>query len=363
MRVVLSGYYGFDNAGDEALLAAISGSLRTFSDSIEITVLSGNPARTTALHGVRAISRVNPFMLLKEFKQADLLISGGGSLLQDVTGPLSIPYYLGIAALAKLMGTPVVFYAQGIGPVNRRIGQRLIKLIADRVDLITLRDEDSAKCLKELGVKRVSIIVTADPVFSMRAAPDNEARGRKYLEDLGLGKEDSIIGVSLRPWNQFNDHHMAEFLDSLADMGHQILLLPLQFPEDLRQVKKIQSLMNKSAFIADKPMTSADLIGLISHLQLLVGMRLHSLIFAACAGIPFEGIAYDPKVESLLSLFEKRPIISGSIFNVDLAATAVSQTIKQGLQIAEDVREKAAGLKERSDATARLVFSVLENHQ
>ncbi len=79
MRIVLSGYYGFDNAGDEALVTAISSSLRAVDGTLEITVLSGNPGRTAIVHGVRAVSRVNPLILVRELSRADLLISGGAA--------------------------------------------------------------------------------------------------------------------------------------------------------------------------------------------------------------------------------------------------------------------------------------------
>lgn len=297
--------------------------------------------------------------MVRELKKADLLISGGGSLLQDVTGPLSIPYYLGVSALAKLIGTPVVFYAQGIGPVNGWLNKKLIKSIANRVDLITLRDEDSEVFLDELGVHQAPVTVTADPVFSMRAGSHNLTYGREYLNTLGLGDEQNIIGVSLRPWSRFDDAQLAEFLDSLAAMGHSILLLPLQFPEDLNQVKRVRALMAQPSFIADKPMGSADLIGLISYFKVLVGMRLHSLIFAACAGVPFEGIAYDPKVDSLLALFGKQPIISGAAFDINSALVALDQTLQNAMPASEDVRSRADELKVKSDNTARLVLSVL----
>ena len=87
MKVVLSGYYGFDNAGDEALLSAIKSSLHQLR-GVEITVLSGNPHKTAQLHGLQAVYYMNPLQLIKELGQADLLISGGGSIFQDITSPV-----------------------------------------------------------------------------------------------------------------------------------------------------------------------------------------------------------------------------------------------------------------------------------
>ena len=56
-NIVISGYYGFANAGDEAMLTAIIESLRQLEGDMHITVLTGNPERTTKQHDVRAIGR------------------------------------------------------------------------------------------------------------------------------------------------------------------------------------------------------------------------------------------------------------------------------------------------------------------
>ncbi len=103
-KVVLSGYFGFGNAGDEAILAAEVAALRQLIPQVEITVLSGNPRKTAATYNVEAEPRGNLWALCRALRRADLLISGGGSLLQDITSNRSIPYYLGVMALAKLMG-------------------------------------------------------------------------------------------------------------------------------------------------------------------------------------------------------------------------------------------------------------------
>ena len=357
---MLSGYYGFDNAGDEALLTAISNSLRALDETFEITVLSGNPERTATVHGVRAVSRINPLVLVRELSRADLLISGGGSLLQDVTGPLSIPYYLGIVVLAKLLGTRVVFYAQGIGPVNRKLSRYLIKLVANRVELITLRDHDSARLLKSMGVNRPPVHITADPVFSLRPTEEEIRKAESYLAQLGLRKEQGIIGISLRPWDTFSDLQIAGLLDRVAELGHPLLFIPLQHPVDLEYSRRIKTLMKSPATIAESQFSSTGLMGIISHLRLIIGMRLHSLIFAACVGTPFEGISYDPKVETFLRQFNKSPLFGGDDFNLELAAGKVEQAVSDPERESSFIRKQAASLKEKADQNAILALRVLK---
>ena len=111
-KLVISGYYGFDNAGDEAMLLAMVGAFRSMEPSLDITVISGNPADTRQRYGVSAVHRLNLWGIIRAIQRCDLLISGGGSLLQDVTSGRSIFYYLGIMQLACWMGRRIMLYAQ-----------------------------------------------------------------------------------------------------------------------------------------------------------------------------------------------------------------------------------------------------------
>lgn len=358
MRIVLSGYYGFDNAGDEALLTAIVREIKRFKPDAEFTVLSGNPKRTSDVHGIRAVSRINPWVLLREIKKADLVLSGGGSLLQDVTGPLSIPYYLGIVALAKMLRKPVAFYAQGVGPVNGWLGKVLIRTVVNRVDLITLRDADSERLLKSLGVTKPPLVVTADPVFSLFPTPEQVEMGKNILSQMGL-KERQVVGMALRDWHPEGERSLAAMSDLLAGKGYEILFIPFQYSEDLRVLQRVESYMLATPHFLTKQISSGELMGLVSNLQVLVGMRLHSLIFASVAGVPFAGIAYDPKVLSFLELFGERPLNEGRDMDPYEAAVRVELMLKERDERSLKIKEKIAKLKEKSRQTAMEVLGLV----
>lgn len=117
-KLVISGYYGFRNSGDEAVLKSILTALEEESQRSNITiepiVLSGDPESTTAMYGVRSVHRMKLKEVREALKESDGLISGGGSLLQDATGLKSIPYYLGVIKLAQWLKKPTFIYAQGL---------------------------------------------------------------------------------------------------------------------------------------------------------------------------------------------------------------------------------------------------------
>ncbi len=357
MKIALSGYYGFDNAGDEALLSAITQTIKSLEPSASFVVLSGYPGKTARLHHLRAVNRMNPWSVTRELRQSSLLISGGGSLFQDITGPFSLPYYISIVALAKLLGKPVIFYAQGVGPIRRSFSKFLMRLIANRVDLITLRDEDSRELLQEIGVTRPPVRVTADPVFTLEPDDRDQERIDRVLLQKGLN-EAKIIGVSLRRWDALDRdlHNLPLVLDELAEMGYRILFIPLAYPEDIEAGQRVAGAMKSPAYFIEERLSSQEHLALFSRLHLLIGMRLHALIFAASQGTPFAGISYDPKVESFLKQFGLAPL------DVELAAMRkeILQMLKPG-EARTGIAEKAAGLRSRAKESARLAIGLIRD--
>ncbi len=103
-KILISGYYGYDNLGDEAVLETILNNIRSVIEDSEITVLSSNPIATTAKYDVNSVGRSSIMGVIKALSKCDVLISGGGSLLQDVTSRLSIFYYLLIIMFGRMMG-------------------------------------------------------------------------------------------------------------------------------------------------------------------------------------------------------------------------------------------------------------------
>ncbi|HZK44352.1 MAG TPA: polysaccharide pyruvyl transferase CsaB [Syntrophomonadaceae bacterium] len=309
MKIILSGYYGFDNAGDEALLSAITTSIKELEPQAEFVVFSGAPKRTSLLHNIKAIHYMNPLQLIKELITADLLISGGGSIFQDVTSTRSLIYYITVVALAKLFRTPVMFYAQGVGPINKNISKNLMRLIANRVDLITLRDIESGELLTKIGVTKPPRQITADPVFSLKAQTEDIEKMQKMVFNLDL-KGKPLIGVSVRKWEALDGYQaeLALLLDDLIDQGYEIIFIPLAYPQDIEESEATASLMQRKAHIIKENLSSQEHLALIAELDFLIGIRLHSLVFAAQSGVPFAGISYDPKVSAFLATFGQEPL-------------------------------------------------------
>ena len=358
--IAISGYYGFGNVGDEAVLSGIVASLTERCPEAQLVAFSADPAVTEQLHGIRAVSRSNPAEVLGTLRHCDLLISGGGSLLQDVTSARSLCYYLAVIWLAKKLGKKTMVYAQGIGPVTRPRSRKLVRSILNRVDVITVRDAASKECLEELQVNRPEISVTADPSFGMTPVAPEEADA--LLRAAGATQHTPLIGVCLRPWKDEPEWlpAISQGLDAAAArIGATLVFLPMQLDQDLRMSVEVASKMNSRSAVLAGRMIPAQALAVVSKLDLLVGMRLHALIFAASSRVPFVGIAYDPKVDAFVRAVRREsPLILNDITAAQVTAEIIrawdNRLELTTLATAEVNRLRAAAIS-NADIACRLI--------
>lgn len=299
-RILISGYYGFNNAGDDVVLYGIISSLRREQPHIEMSVLSNQPERTAQLFGIPAYNRWSPSTIVRELKRCDLLVMGGGTLMQDVTSPRSVLYYLGIVTIAKLLGKPVVFYAQGFGPILTSLSRRLIKQVVNRVDIITVRDYESGQDFKACGVTKAPLYVTADPALTIHPDDIPDKPGVELLSSLFADLTRPLVVFSARNWKQEDrfKQAVADAADFFVGKGWNVLFLPMHYPSDIAPSKEIISLMRApGAKLLEHPVSFHDIMSVLKAANYVIGMRLHSLILACMLKIPFVGISYDPKID------------------------------------------------------------------
>ena len=134
-NILISGYYGFNNTGDEAMIETMSTLLA--KRDYGLIVLSSNPERTKELYNVQAYDRYKFFEIVKAIKKSDMVISGGGTLFQDITSKKSIWYYLGIVKLAQLLGKKVCVAYQGMGPLKTKLYRKMTKSILNKKSVKT----------------------------------------------------------------------------------------------------------------------------------------------------------------------------------------------------------------------------------
>ena len=366
LKIVLSGFYGLGNTGDEAILKAIIDNLRSELDKPDITVFSLSPDNTSKEHNVKSVYRGwrhENKEKVKALKSADLLISGGGGLLQDtyptkfLFGPL--PYYLLVVFLAKLCGTKVMFFSQGIGPVTSTWGKILMKVFANMADFVTVRDQYSKDYLHSLGVKRPETVVTADIVFAFQGTEDTSA-----YDSLALVGKERLVAVAPRPWFEQEDEYIEKLswtLDQLIEQrGVTPVFVPMEPPYDTNVSKKIMDKMqhaDKTKLLGDH-FTPNQFYQFIGQTDLTIALRLHALIFSALSNVPHIGLSYDRKVESFLKrsgmwehsfaleAFSKEDLLKSALYTLDNSAEVQHMMEQNVATLRQEAKRNVELLKE-----------------
>lgn len=312
LRVLIGGYFGCGNCGDEAILAGILQELDSEMPHAQITVLTASPRETSLRFGVRTLYRCDT-AIPAEMAETDLFLLGGGSLLTDITSARSLGYYVGLVELARRSGCRVAIRAAGIGPFCTEKSYRLAAHALRCADEITVRDRLSLRIAKkmcrvrqsDLGASQASDhsislpTLTADPALSL--PPPDPDRKRYLLSALAIG-EGQYFALALRPLPGSPEmterlvYSLSRLIRSAAKQtGKTPLFLSMHRAED----------PTFSALVAKRtggrllpPLSPSDTEAVLSACAFALPMRLHAMILAHRASIPILALSYDQKTDA-----------------------------------------------------------------
>ncbi len=318
--VVIIGYFGFGNAGDEAILAGLLSGLRERDPKIRATVISGNSADTESQHGVLAIPWPDLEGIAVAIEKSDGVVVGGGGLFHDYWGvdpdtmltdrSWGIPSFVAPVLLAALHGKPAVLAGVGVGPLRTSLGRALTRQICDLAACLTVRDPASADLLVEIGVARERVEVTADFAFNFVPSEGD----RKMATALLPEGDGPLVAFCLRNWEiGVHSPRWETEVAAAADLlirtaGARIVFVPFQnIPgareNDVAVSERVLARLSspERASVVPTRFTPGLTAALLSRCDAVLGMRLHSLLFALCGGIPAVALSYDPKVAGLMA--------------------------------------------------------------
>ena len=288
-NIAISGYYGFENFGDEAILSVLTKELK--SREHNVTVFSKNPQITSSKLGVNSVYTFSLKSVNNTLKNCDVLISGGGSLLQDATSLKSLFYYLFVIFLAEHYKKNVIIFAQGIGPIKNPIGRMMTKKLLKKCKYITVRDEKSLFLLRGWDLKPDLV---SDPVWNIETKPK-----------VSMNR----IGVQLRSWKNMPQKYLfalaREINKNFSD--REIYIYSFQDALDLDICKHFEAqlkLVNPKIKTKLLPAMSIDeTVQSFSNLDYVIAMRYHACLLALKYGIPTLALSYDEKVEKIAKRF------------------------------------------------------------
>ena len=289
-RFVLSGYFGFKNCGDEAILSVLVKKLQ--NDGHRITIISSDPQYTKKqFKHIRSVYTFKFQDIIGAIAKSNVLVSGGGSLLQDVTSIKSLIYYLLVISIGLFLRKKVIIFAQGIGPIRSKFGQFLTKNILKHCDYVSVRDEKSLQLLNSWGI---NADLLCDPIFSTQT---------------DCSKKNNILAVQLRDFKTMND----DFIDRLAQKVVQdfsdieVEIYSFQDAIDKNICEKFEKALKmlrpelKTTLYTG--LSNDEIIQKLAKAQYLIAMRFHAIIIGLISRVKVLSINYDIKVEKISKEF------------------------------------------------------------
>jgi polysaccharide pyruvyl transferase CsaB len=296
-NLLLSGYFGCGNIGDDAIMLGMVHGLG--STSHDIVVLSGNPDETMRNFGLRGAPRKDMNRVKQEIDWCDALVYPGGSIFQDVTSFASAAYYSQLVKMAKAKKKKVILLGQGVGPLKGFLGKRAAAAAFQMADVIAVRDPQSAEALKELGIKS-NVRITADCAFLL-ARPEDHADKQGF----NVGNMKSV-GISVRPHGKSKEiiQLFAEFARMLFQNNYMPVLIEMDRNDDGPLMLEIAKVQGGKIPDIRKLQTPQQLQQRLARMDSLVAMRLHAGILGVTAGIPPLMVSYDPKVTAFAKMMD-----------------------------------------------------------
>ena len=278
-RILISGYIGFDNFGDEVIFKVLREHLQELNYKVSALSKHSN-------YDIKTYNYKNLFEVIKAILNCDILISGGGSLLQNKTSNYSLIYYLLIITLAKLFFKKVIIFAQGIEPIKGKIFKKLTAFILKQCNFISVRDEKSQKLLLKNNIKSTLV---SDPAYSLaqqKVSKENKNGLIIQLRDIKNIKKDFIQNLAHIISKHFNNVTVVAFQESYDKS------ICLEFVNEFKKLGK------EACYIYNKDIEKT--FDIINNSEFVISTRLHGLIISSALGCKVFALSYDEKIKTLV---------------------------------------------------------------
>jgi polysaccharide pyruvyl transferase CsaB len=321
MKICIIGAYGCGNVGDEAILEGMLTKLYQTYPNANIKVFALNEQYIQNLFFVDTVSQVLTrglsWRVIKDFNfkgmlraiyKSDMVMIGGGSLIHERT-KYNLLYFYSLALWAKATGSKICFVGLSVSKIKSQLGKFLAKRLLSLGEYITVRDEVSFSNVKALNPP-TQYCLSWDLAFL------NPESSLTKLYDHYLEFPKGYIAINICAWFRSEEYwhpnpqlqmqrkvKVAQLIDQLIHKyNKKIVLLNTVTPTDSAVCYEILKYIKNKNFVSviDQELTPYTMKKVIALADILIGMRLHSLIFSTIVGTPFVAFNYDDKVKSFV---------------------------------------------------------------
>lgn len=391
--VVLCGYFGEGNLGDDTTLEAAIADLRKVAPNVAVKVPVMRKKAKNLPQGATGISKFNLFALRRELYRTRLFVLCGGTLLQNSTSNRSLAYYSAVCRLAKKCGARVMLRGGGIGPLHGKTAVRLARAALCACDEAGLRDARSlalAESICEGGAPKANFYLSADATiaFARQVCPAPTAPLGATDPAQGEGKQPNLEVASAPPSEQAKAHEPTQIAPRFAISVRQTRALRGQnrrteaktlkgvasavkricerygavptwlvlSHEDLAVSEKLRAKTGVGTIV--QPQNAQDAVEIVARQDFVIAMRLHAAVFASCARVSAVCVDYDPKVAAFAEYASHR-VVSPSEGGLSLAIVKAAEDIlgdpaRARITVAEGARRLALAARQDTENMKKL---------
>lgn len=309
---LISGYYGRNNIGDEAILSQILKSIKEVDKYADFEILSYSPIQTQKMYNINSSYTKSPIQVLRSIFKCDCLIYGGGGH-EFSNRKLSI--YIHITAfVAKVLNKKVIAYAIGIEKTTSSFSKKIVKFTYNNlIDLLLLRDEESKERLNKWGIKK-EVYVTADPVINYKVNDELSINSKVVSKFDEMSRGSKVVGICLtKKENEISSLDFSNIINYISGKGYKIVLIPMCLDEgDISIVEELnfKYTNTQEIYFIKEIITTQELYKIIKKCEFTIGMRFHFLVFSAITNVPFIALANSTKVRGLCTVLNQLNLIN-----------------------------------------------------
>ena len=308
-KVLLCGWYGASNIGDELLLGGVLDWLA--EASADATIISLNPAHTQQVYGVPAVDFHNLGAIAQALAVSDVFIMGGGGIFQDhhpfnisaLYDPLKpdIAQYARPFYMARQFGLETIILAHGVGPLRSRQAQQIVRDVFTQASAVSVRDQQSADLLCAIGVER-EIVIAPDPGWQAAL----HVLQSTQISSPPVDASTRNLGLIIREWPSeegWSDKLVDALNRELPD-NWRCTWLAFQHALDEQRATSDRPYIEQLSTILDDRIQDeiidctavSEMTSVLAGCDAIVSMRLHGSILAISLGMPCVFLEYDDKM-------------------------------------------------------------------
>lgn len=271
----------------------------------------------------RAIFIFTPKQLrpvIEGYIQSDIVLSEPGGFFYSSGRGISLLILIYSLTLAIVANKPIYILPQSIGPFTRRWEEIILRWMLNHVRVVMVREPISLRTVQSIGVNPGRVRLVPDMAFGLPSA--DKTAGLEWLSENGIDDPDRrpLLGMTVINWGEqdknfkFQEAYEKACIDAIrwfiSNTQGKVILLPQVIgpytsQDDRVPARRVAEQLPDhigSIFQIEQPLSLELIRAVYGCMDIFIGTRMHSNIFALSEGVPVIAIGYLHKTKGLAEM-------------------------------------------------------------